>query len=657
MKRRIAIILSFVCITLLVAPQLVHPATERRVALVIGNGAYKTAPLKNPTNDAHDMTASLEKLGFKVAYLENASQKEMEDAIRLFGRNLRKGGIGLFFYAGHGVQVQGANYLIPLAAKIEKETDVKYEAVDANRILDEMYEAGNGLNLIILDACRDNPFARGFRSGRRGLARMDAPTGTFIAFATAPGSVASDGEGRNGIFTQYILKHMKTPGMKIEDVLKKVRRDVILQTRNKQVPWQSSSLTGDFFFTQNEPGRDAIMDEKSPDVPSSLPQVTFDDLREEANKVQKWKAWQVAMSEAWTKAEELERMAYLSPAGKAEAWQRLLDAYKADNPYSQLDQLLREKAQERQAYWLNPKKDDTITQKETSLSMETGPPWLGVMLKPITNGMAQFLDLNTNAGVFVDSIEANGPADQAGLVRGDVIVEVDGREIKGYSDIQSLVSELHVGQEIEITLIRNGRAKAMNMKIGQKSPALLASEEWHEKGLKYLEAGNYDHSIEVLTKSLEEFPRAMSYTTRGNAYYKKGDIPQAISDYSMALGLDPESAYVYYARSFAWKQKGNIKKALIDATKALSLEPSEKSYLDWLTKLSPPKNAARLYVNTEPADAQVIIYNIKPSYIPGIELQPGTYQIKISKKGYRPIKKQVELTVGQNIQVEVTLHK
>jgi len=221
---------------------------ENRFALVIGNGGYKSSPLRNPANDARDMAARLRKLGFEVMHRENASQRSMEAAIRRFGRSLRKGGVGLFYFAGHGVQVNGRNYLIPIGADIEKETEVKYEAVDAGRVLDEMYEAGNGLNIVVLDACRDNPFARSFRTRTGGLARMDAPTGTFIAYSTAPGSIAADGEGRNGIFTHHLLKNIPKPGLKIEDILKEVRKGVISETNNKQVPWQSSSLTGDFYF-------------------------------------------------------------------------------------------------------------------------------------------------------------------------------------------------------------------------------------------------------------------------------------------------------------------------------------------------------------------------------------------------------------------------
>lgn len=221
---------------------------SRRIALVIGNGAYENSPLKNPPNDAFDIATTLGKLGFEVIHKENASYRVMEEAIRDFGKRLRKGGVGLFYFAGHGIQANGRNYLVPVDAKIESESDVKFESVDAGRVLGKMEDAENDLNIVILDACRNNPFARSFRTSSQGLARMDAPKGSLIAYATAPGSVAADGAGRNGIYTKYLLKHMVSPQLKIEDVLKNVRNDVMNQTNNKQVPWESSSLRGDLYF-------------------------------------------------------------------------------------------------------------------------------------------------------------------------------------------------------------------------------------------------------------------------------------------------------------------------------------------------------------------------------------------------------------------------
>jgi formylglycine-generating enzyme required for sulfatase activity len=227
--------------------------TESRVALVIGNSAYRDSPLNNPVNDARAVARALTGLGFAVTLKENQDQKAMAEAIRDFGERLKRhGGVGLFYYAGHGVQAGGRNFLIPVDAVIKAEDEVAYNSIDANLVLDKMDSAKNRLNLMILDACRNNPFARRFRSLSRGLAQMDAPSGTLIAFATAPGMEAADGDGQNGLYTQHLLRHITTPGMPVEQMFKQVRVGVTRDTQDKQVPWESSSLKGDFYFNPGD---------------------------------------------------------------------------------------------------------------------------------------------------------------------------------------------------------------------------------------------------------------------------------------------------------------------------------------------------------------------------------------------------------------------
>ncbi|MCK5684427.1 caspase family protein, partial [bacterium] len=254
------IVLSFLTLTVMKASAatlltVMEADATTRTALVIGNGAYKSAPLKNPVNDAEDMANVLTESGFKVTLKINASQREMETAVRIFGKVLRKGGIGLFYYAGHGLQLNGINYLIPVDAQIETESDVKYETIDAGRILGKMEDAGNNMNIIILDACRNNPFARSFRTLDKGLAKMDAPTGSLIAYATAPGRLASDGDGRNGVYTKHLIRNIRNPDLKIEELFKNVRMAVVENTSKKQVPWESSSLMGTFYFKSRQPGQ------------------------------------------------------------------------------------------------------------------------------------------------------------------------------------------------------------------------------------------------------------------------------------------------------------------------------------------------------------------------------------------------------------------
>jgi hypothetical protein len=236
-----------VLLILLAAPALAQ-GPEQRVALVIGNAAYKSAPLRNPLNDSRAMQASLRELGFQVIAVENGTRKAMQQALRQFRDKLTETTVGLFYYSGHGMQVRGINYLVPVDAEIRSEAEVEEEAVSLNGLLARLDEARNRLNLVILDACRDNPFERSFRSGSRGLGQVDAPSGTLIAYATAPGRTAADGSGTNGLYTSALLKAMREPGLQVEEVFKRVRAEVQTASKREQVPWEASSLTGNFQF-------------------------------------------------------------------------------------------------------------------------------------------------------------------------------------------------------------------------------------------------------------------------------------------------------------------------------------------------------------------------------------------------------------------------
>jgi formylglycine-generating enzyme required for sulfatase activity len=231
-------------------------AAEPRIALVIGNGAYDSAlgPLANPARDAALVAASLERVGFSVRILADADLKAMKRAISEFGQRLMAAGpeaTGLFYFAGHGVQIEGVNFLLPLAAAIATEADAEMEAVNADWVLKQMEFAGNRVNIVILDACRNNPLSRGLRSVSRGLARMDAPTGSFIAYATAPGEVALDGEGGagNSPYSTALAAAITGPPVPLEEMFRNVRVAVMEATARRQVPWDSSSLTGAFYFS------------------------------------------------------------------------------------------------------------------------------------------------------------------------------------------------------------------------------------------------------------------------------------------------------------------------------------------------------------------------------------------------------------------------
>jgi len=242
-------------------PSQVTPIPQKKIALVIGNANYEIGKLDTPLNDATDMTAALQELGFEVILLKNSPKRQMDEALDQFSTRINQGYVALFYYAGHGMQVNGENYLIPVKAQIEAEKDVKYESMPLGKILDTMESAGNRINIVILDACRDNPyrkfrpsFSRGLTTSRGLTIPTHSASGTLIVFATAPEKIARnyDRKGRNGLFTSYLLKYIKTPNLKVNSMLEQVGADVAKETKYEQIPWVSSSLTGTGEFILNK---------------------------------------------------------------------------------------------------------------------------------------------------------------------------------------------------------------------------------------------------------------------------------------------------------------------------------------------------------------------------------------------------------------------
>ena len=240
-------IAATICCTLF-ASQAANAANQR-VALLIGNNNYSTAPLRNAVNDARDLSEALKELGFTTILRENATRQEMINAIREFGTRLEGAESALFFYAGHAMQFKDRNYLIPTDAEMKSEDDVTFSSVEVSQVFDRMERAKTRFNFIVLDACRDNPFGSSFKASSSGLAQIaNAPSGTLVAYATAPGSVAADGFGRNGVYTKNILAQIKVPDLPVEIMFKRVREGVERDTRKLQTPWDVSSLKGDFVF-------------------------------------------------------------------------------------------------------------------------------------------------------------------------------------------------------------------------------------------------------------------------------------------------------------------------------------------------------------------------------------------------------------------------
>lgn len=227
--------------------------TERKLALVFGCNEYEYAGhLANPLNDASDIKEKLAQLGFDVMQIENATLKQMKIEIDNFGTELEKYDLGLFYFAGHGVQVNGLNYLIPIDANLKNERTVEYDCLRVDRVLSHMEASKNKVNLVILDACRNNPFERswGRDLSQRGLAVMEAPKGSLIAYSTSPGKTASDGEGKNGLYTGVLVSEINSVNVSVTQLFQRVRKSVMEKSKDDQVPWESTSLTADFYFNR-----------------------------------------------------------------------------------------------------------------------------------------------------------------------------------------------------------------------------------------------------------------------------------------------------------------------------------------------------------------------------------------------------------------------
>ncbi len=242
---------------------------SNRIALVIGVKSYQyVQPLQNSLNDAHDMSVVLKSKGFQVIELyDPKTKREMQDAIRKYFMLLQnqKNAAGLVYYSGHGMQVDGSNYLIPTQADPQIKADLDDQCLNMDYVMQAIEQAGNDLNIFILDACRNNPFRSFSRSTEKGLSMVNTPKGSYIVYATKPGSVASDGTGKNGLFTSRLLNYMNTEGLSLEQVFKRVAADVATQSNDSQRPWIASDYTGDFYFTQ--PKKEIASDKKTIALP------------------------------------------------------------------------------------------------------------------------------------------------------------------------------------------------------------------------------------------------------------------------------------------------------------------------------------------------------------------------------------------------------
>lgn len=267
LRRREALRIAVAAFGATVLPALAQTG-ERRIALVIGNSAYRSAPLKNPVNDAQAVAASLKQLGFEVLLKQNTTYVDLIETIRDFSIRANQAAVRLLFYAGHGIQAKGKNYLLPIDSEPQSEEEIPSKAADIGLLVERLSAIKRGLNIVVLDSCRVNPFSGAVvvgPDGRRykfrgatpgGMAPLDAQVGTLVVFSTAPNAIARDGGGgANSIYTKHLLANLQAPGLPIEQLFKRVRIAVAEETQGGQVPWESSNLTVDFCFRPNPQGK------------------------------------------------------------------------------------------------------------------------------------------------------------------------------------------------------------------------------------------------------------------------------------------------------------------------------------------------------------------------------------------------------------------
>ncbi len=433
-------------------------ATEQRVALVIGNSSYKSAPLANPVNDARAISAKLKSLGFEVIERQNLTQKQVGSVLREFRSKLKPGGVALFFYAGHGLQVKGVNYLPVVDADIASEEDVPTQSLDANKVLELMDEAKTRMNLVFLDACRNNPYARSFRSAADGLAKVNAPSGTIISFATRPGSVAADaGSGRNGLYTEHLLAAMDLPDTAIEQALKRVVSGVKQASKGRQEPWMEGSIEGDFYFRFTGQGAQPV----KPPVAAVRVQ-TPEEVEQEL-----WNAVKASRDKR-----DLEDYLKQYPKGRFAplAQQKLKALVSAPTPQKPVAV-----ASIAPLPATKPKPEPAVVGKVVR-------GWLGISTQEVTPELAKQFGLSEAKGALVSKVMDGTPAARAGLQSGDVITSLDGKAIDGPIALRDLVVQAPIGKSVKLEVLRDRKTISMHATVTEQPKEMAQTEEEAAQG-------------------------------------------------------------------------------------------------------------------------------------------------------------------------------
>lgn len=446
---RANLVLSATLVAIFVACQPALARAESRVALVIGNGNYKSVPaLPNPVNDATDVAAALKRGGFETILATDLDKTGMDDVAIRFARAARSADVALFYYSGHAMQFGGINYLAPTDAKLNDEADLR-RMVRLDDVVVDLQQAKN-LRILVLDSCRDNPLAEQLKRSigptraltlQRGLAKIDSPQGMIVAYATQAGRTAEDGKGRNSPYTSAFLKNIEAQE-EIGTIFRRISSDVYEATRHEQLPELSLSLIGEFYLrgkvaTSARPAGDA----------DAMVRTDFE-AAERVNTVAGWDAFLKRHPDGFHAALAAERR--LALAGKAVGPPERAAAAGADS------------------------KD---VDPPAGGAGQTERSWVGLNVQQVTKEIAESLNIQPARGALVANLSDAGPAKRAGVDVGDVIVRFDGKDIQDARHLARLVAETAIGRQVDIILLRNGREETRKITVGRREAQPDAAAE------------------------------------------------------------------------------------------------------------------------------------------------------------------------------------
>jgi tetratricopeptide (TPR) repeat protein len=533
------------------SPQLLSQR-ERRTALVIGNGNYGAEGiLKNPPNDATDVAQALRGLGFEVRLLQDSDKRQMAEAIEQFNRELYQGGVGLFYYAGHGVQDDGGeNYLIPIGAQINRQSDVAFEAIPLGKILGAMEEAGNPVNIVLLDACRNNPYSRTWRSATRGLAPIQSAKGTLISFATAPGKVAADGDGQNSPYTASLLQYIQTPDLPIPLLFQQVRQSVIEKTKGRQVPWEQSSLIGNFEFkARNEsaslprPNSPNVINR--PPIPTVNPSFGSGDSRPSLSQPNlRIPASSPSNSPTAVTAQERE---------VAKLGQDVVDSDKRGDYTGAVNILT-------QIIQISPTDPEKYTTRGYFYSK------LGKHQQAIQD-FNQAISIKPNDG---DAFRNRGLAyfsikeEQNAARDFNLAIEINPQ------DVAALFT-----RSLFYLKIKDNRNALKDL---DKAIAIKADEDelFLNRSFVHYRLGNQDSALQDITRAIELNPKnSEALYNRGRLYGEMKDDRKALKDFNQAISINADNGDFFFLRGLTHARLNDKKSAIQDFTRAIAINPKD----------------------------------------------------------------------------------